>query len=286
MLDRHAIIKVPNTPQPVIIDDAVALLYSNSARRVGCGVFGDTHSKIRRAFCARERQWSMAPPRRARIEISCDTCGSTFLVTEARLKRPKPPRFCSLACRDNGLINPALRVDVTCAECGIMFTKRSDHLHEKNYCSQSCFAAARRVEGAKWRDPKQIKTYMRSYLEKQRDRHNKRNREWAEVNRDKKLAIQKKYRDSNKHKISQTGRARRVPGDFTAEQWEAIKARYNFTCLSCGRQEPTISLEADHIVPLAKGGPHTASNIQPLCRSCNASKSTKTIDFRAAEDTL
>ena len=33
-------------------------------------------------------------------------------------------------------------------------------------------------------------------------------------------------------------------------------------------------LEMDHITPLSKGGDHTASNIVPCCRSCNAKKGT------------
>jgi 5-methylcytosine-specific restriction endonuclease McrA len=33
------------------------------------------------------------------------------------------------------------------------------------------------------------------------------------------------------------------------------------------------SAELDHIVPLSKGGPHTYSNVQTLCRKCNADKS-------------
>jgi 5-methylcytosine-specific restriction endonuclease McrA len=31
----------------------------------------------------------------------------------------------------------------------------------------------------------------------------------------------------------------------------------------------------DHIVPLAKGGPNSAANIQMLCRPCNSKKAAK-----------
>lgn len=33
--------------------------------------------------------------------------------------------------------------------------------------------------------------------------------------------------------------------------------------------------ELDHIIPLSKGGPHTYSNVQTLCRKCNAEKSDR-----------
>ena len=62
--------------------------------------------------------------------------------------------------------------------------------------------------------------------------------------------------------------------------WFKIKKFYNFTCLRCLKNEPEIELTIDHIIPISKGGLHTKSNIQPLCRSCNSIKHTKSIDFR------
>jgi 5-methylcytosine-specific restriction endonuclease McrA len=43
-------------------------------------------------------------------------------------------------------------------------------------------------------------------------------------------------------------------------------------CTECGS---TDDLTADHIVPLARGGPSEMSNVQILCRSCNGSKSAR-----------
>ena len=76
-------------------------------------------------------------------------------------------------------------------------------------------------------------------------------------------------------------RARRLnaEGSHTQEEWELLKKQYGYTCPACGGKESEIKLTEDHIVPLVKGGSDYIENIQPLCRSCNCSKHTKTIKF-------
>lgn len=66
---------------------------------------------------------------------------------------------------------------------------------------------------------------------------------------------------------------------ITPEQWDRIKRRFHYTCPSCGKSEPAISLTMDHIVPLSKYGAHSESNIQPLCKSCNCSKHTRIVQY-------
>lgn len=67
-------------------------------------------------------------------------------------------------------------------------------------------------------------------------------------------------------------------GSFTAAEWKALIEHYGGKCLCCGRDD--VSLTADHVVPVAKGGSSNIDNIQPLCKSCNARKWTKIIDYR------
>lgn len=70
------------------------------------------------------------------------------------------------------------------------------------------------------------------------------------------------------------------PNKVQAGAWEAIKQQYDFTCQKCNRREPDIILEPDRVVPKALGGSYAPDNVQPLCRSCNASKNAKVIDYR------
>jgi 5-methylcytosine-specific restriction endonuclease McrA len=74
-------------------------------------------------------------------------------------------------------------------------------------------------------------------------------------------------------------RKEKVGGYHTFGEWEALKAQYNWTCLSCKKKEPEIKLTEDHIVPLNKGGLDNIENIQPLCKSCNCKKYTKIIKY-------
>ena len=47
---------------------------------------------------------------------------------------------------------------------------------------------------------------------------------------------------------------------------------YNSPCRVCGTSE---GIQADHIVPLEKGGRHSEGNLQPLCGEHNKQKSNK-----------
>lgn len=46
-------------------------------------------------------------------------------------------------------------------------------------------------------------------------------------------------------------------------------------CAACGASE---SLQVDHIIPVCRGGRSDLSNLQALCRTCNARKGTKTME--------
>ncbi len=77
-------------------------------------------------------------------------------------------------------------------------------------------------------------------------------------------------------------RARKLAADgsHTEEEWQNLKAFYNFKCLRCGKQEPEIKLTRDHVIPLTQGGSDSIDNIQSLCARCNSKKNNKHIDYR------
>jgi 5-methylcytosine-specific restriction endonuclease McrA len=61
---------------------------------------------------------------------------------------------------------------------------------------------------------------------------------------------------------------------------EVIIPLFNNVCLKCEGSKGYDFLELDHIIPISKGGVDHVWNYQPLCISCNASKGSKSFDFR------
>lgn len=97
--------------------------------------------------------------------------------------------------------------------------------------------------------------------------------------------FKKKHRHKPKSKAARRvarsrrrARLRAAPiNDLTAKGEAWVFHLYGTKCLRCGA-EPTA---LDHVVPLASGGPHTASNLQPLCWVCNSSKCSRSCaDYR------
>lgn len=121
-----------------------------------------------------------------------------------------------------------------------------------------------------------------NYYRGNRDRVLDRCATYRKKNREK-LAIRgKRYRQENPDKMREHHRNRRARkrdgfGNVSAKEWQNILDRFNSKCAKCGDSE---DVTMDHVVPLAKGGKHSADNIQPLCRACNLQKFTKTEDYR------
>lgn len=75
---------------------------------------------------------------------------------------------------------------------------------------------------------------------------------------------------------------RASPHTLTAEQWTTILELQDYICPMCQRSfDDDLPPTMDHIVPVSKGGGLTFENVQALCRSCNSSKGTKTINYRS-----
>jgi 5-methylcytosine-specific restriction endonuclease McrA len=139
----------------------------------------------------------------------------------------------------------------------------------------------------------QISEYKKSWAAENEDSASASRRKHYERNRNEVIARSKKWAESNPEKVRQAKtnnlRKRRAArhasrGNFTVEEFKELCERYGNKCLACGDTEAV--LEADHVVPLTKGGSDTISNIQPLCGSCNRKKFVTIIDYRLSTNIL
>lgn len=131
----------------------------------------------------------------------------------------------------------------------------------------------------------QITQQKREYRARNRERVREQWRAYRAANLDKKKAYHRQWQRANPEKIAIYTHRRRAwkrgtTGDFTIQQWAELKAFYGFRCLCCGLTEPEVTLTADHVIPLSRGGSNDISNIQPLCLSCNTRKHTDATDYR------
>ena len=69
---------------------------------------------------------------------------------------------------------------------------------------------------------------------------------------------------------------------LTDEIRQQVYKRDNYQCLCCGKERRRgVSLEIDHILPVAMGGKNVPSNLQTLCKQCNGIKGVNEIDYHS-----
>lgn len=132
--------------------------------------------------------------------------------------------------------------------------------------------------------------YNRQYQQANREKINQKNRNWKKLNpvkvrevnlryerenRDKRRGYNRKWQQENPDKcrdrVSRRRALRKNNGAYKVTDRDVARL-YASSCVACGS---TDDITADHIIPLAKGGRHSIGNLQPLCRSCNSSKSDR-----------
>lgn len=126
----------------------------------------------------------------------------------------------------------------------------------------------------KVREAKQRYVDTHPYGEERREYFRKRYQQNGAQMRAQHRQYQKSHRAASALK---TRRYRARKGHKRIHGWPALRAWFGNCCLCCGAAR---RIEADHVVPLSKGGSDDISNIQPLCRSCNAGKATQATDYR------
>ena len=109
---------------------------------------------------------------------------------------------------------------------------------------------------------------------------------WNDANPERKASNQLAWQRANRDKVSVNNRNRKAavrgaqgPG-LSAQEWSDLQEYYGNCCAYC--LEKSDQLTQDHMIPIARGGAHTADNIVPACKTCNSTKRHKTpLEFLA-----
>lgn len=132
---------------------------------------------------------------------------------------------------------------------------------------------------------------QREYEIRNRDRLNQRKQAWRAANQERLRAYARKYNREhperqaayllrNAEKCALRARAatqrRRFGPDGRPVDFAAILAEHGMTCHICGGAIADRSdLHFDHVIPLSRGGAHSAENIRPSHAFCNQSKGAR-----------
>ena len=132
------------------------------------------------------------------------------------------------------------------------------------------------------RYPEKVKNFMLEYRKLHEDEIREKRHIHYIKNKGRIDAFIKVWCKNNPSKVREYSNRKRANkhasvGSFTGQEWDELCAKHDYKCLACGEVKP---LTADHVIPISLGGGSDIGNMQPLCRSCNSRKSTKTIDYR------
>lgn len=117
----------------------------------------------------------------------------------------------------------------------------------------------------------------RIYGKLNREKNRKATRKYRSAHPDRVREISKRYRDANPELMALKAMKRRAlkeqNGIYLISTKELIQI-YNSKCFYC---QSNSNIEADHIIPISRGGQHSVGNLIAACRKCNASKGARTI---------
>ena len=144
-----------------------------------------------------------------------------------------------------------------------------------------CRDCARRVNN-QWRQahPERQVEYTQNYLAQpgKRAAAVARAVAWGRANPEKARRNKKHWKIKNPDKVVAEAQKRRGL-EAGAVDYAAILERDGMVCHICGDAIPDRSvLHFDHVIPLARGGKHTAENIRPSHALCNLRKGAKMPD--------
>jgi 5-methylcytosine-specific restriction endonuclease McrA len=152
---------------------------------------------------------------------------------------------------------------------GLMYhCKKCEKLRKKSYYK---ITKKRQIERAKAYNQKNLKRSAENARKRYAVNPQKRinNVKWKSENKDKVSLHYAKKNAKRRSSINSTIEK------ITLSQWNNIKENQDNKCFYCKKEK---KLTQDHVIPLSRGGDHSANNIVAACRECNTSKFNHSIE--------
>jgi 5-methylcytosine-specific restriction endonuclease McrA len=164
---------------------------------------------------------------------------------------------------------------IKCITCGKMFPCSISQEKARNRvnCSRKCRAV--------WWSSihPNLDPHRTLYYRAHKEEYRARNKKWIEANKEKYRAWIREWSKSPWQKVAHAlqeskrramARGNSYDNSINDDSLNELLIKQNYKCNGCEKEAPKFQI--DHIFPVAKGGKHTISNIQLLCKSCNCSK--------------
>jgi len=163
-------------------------------------------------------------------------------------------------------------------KCGKEFTAYYAQGLPRKYCSRTCGS---RADYWRHRKARLYAKHLDYVLRK--DHYDAKGKLDRLLNREARNACSAAWHKANPERSRQRGIRRysrksnlNTTIRLSEVEWSVILAAWNYRCAYCGTKPERLS--QDHIVPLSRGGSHTADNVVPACMPCNQKKNTKSLE--------
>lgn len=204
--------------------------------------------------------------------LDCQVCGTSFEVFPARGGSAK---YCSRECQRVGIKR---RITLICEWCGgKREVRKSDS--DKRFCSKECYFKQASIEKRK------RKVIICSFCGQSKEVHQSSTRKFCS-----RKCIDR-YRSTYLHgprspmwqggPIAASARRRTLYLNALKLELvdrEAIIKRDGLICYLCDKMLTDRQATLDHVMPLIRGGSHTADNLRVCCKSCNSRKADRLLD--------
>jgi 5-methylcytosine-specific restriction endonuclease McrA len=160
----------------------------------------------------------------------------------------------------------------TCSKCGAK--KPLSSFRPRPRAKIGYYAACRKCEYRLYVNHEKMREYGRRFRAANIERLNAKAREYAAQHKEERAAYLLQWQRANREKTAEY-RSRRYARERGAGEIEridrtAIYDRDGGRCHICERKVAKADFTLDHLIPVARGGPHISINLRVAHRSCNS----------------